>query len=62
MICDVQDQERWDAFSLRHVRDGGKVAMLLRIIAELQAVPKLGIGMPCTRSRVSAVSMMAGTS
>src|SRR5437867_164051 len=40
MIGDMQDQERRDALALRHVRDGGEVAMFLRIVAELQAVPK----------------------
>src|SRR5438552_9687375 len=42
MIGDMQDQERRYALALRHVCDGGEVAMLLRIVAELQAVPKLG--------------------
>src|SRR5438876_11541525 len=40
MIGDMQDQKRRDALALRHVRNGGEVAMLLRIVAELQAVTK----------------------
>jgi hypothetical protein len=41
MPSDVQDQERWNAFVLGHMRDGGEVAVLSGIVPELFSVPEL---------------------
>ena len=41
MLGNVQDQERRNAFVLGHMRHGGEVAMLRRIVAELLTVTKL---------------------
>ena len=52
MVGDVEDEKRRDAFALRHVRDGGVVAMLLRVVPELLAVPELCLRLamhPATR-------------
>ena len=59
---DVQDQERRDALALGDVRDGGEVAVLRRVVAELLAVAELRLRQAVHPARVSAVSMMAGTS
>ena len=40
MIGDKEDQERRDALVLRHMGDGGKVAVLFRIVAELFSMTK----------------------
>ena len=62
MLGDVHDQERRNAFSPGYVRDGGEVAMLRRVVAEFLAVTELRLRLTVDPTRVSAVSMMAGTS
>jgi len=55
-IGDVEDKKRRDAFALRHVRDGGVVAMFRRSFPELNAVAKLGASAGRARAAASRPS------